>query len=127
MSISVISNLSTLSHTVYGGKDVSVPVPGERQAVSASGKVLPQSADKEVTKMEVSQAIRDILEYMPSLSRELQFEVREGSNNAIITVRDARTMEIVRQIPSEEVIAIARYIAQVSPDSLSGLLLDGRW
>ena len=126
MSISGITNLHVISQAVHPDKVAKASGSEERQSVSAGGKDLPQQADSAVTQKEVSDAIRDIQKYAPSLSRELQFQMDEGTSSTVITVRDAETQEIVRQIPSEEVIAIARYIAESAPDGLSGILLDGR-
>ena len=126
MSISGITHINQLQQSAYREESMNVSAPQERQAASESGNVLPQSIEKEVTRTEVTEAVRDILEYIPSLSRELQFQMDEDSSSPIITVRDAETMEVVRQIPSEEVVAIARYIAEVAPDALNGILLDGR-
>jgi flagellar protein FlaG len=50
----------------------------------------------------------------------LSFRVDESSGRTVITVLDATTREIVRQIPSEEVLALARAI------ETSGALLDTR-
>ena len=41
-----------------------------------------------------------------------------------ITVRDRETEEIIRQIPSEEVLAIARYIADNSAYPAKGSLVN---
>lgn len=125
MSISGITHINTLQ-SAYRDERMNVSAPAERQTASESGNVLPQSLEKGISRTEVTEAVRDILEYIPSLSRELQFQMDEDSSSPIITVRDAQTMEVVRQIPSEEVIAIARYIAEVAPDALNGILLDGR-
>ncbi|MEZ5480959.1 MAG: flagellar protein FlaG [Porticoccaceae bacterium] len=37
---------------------------------------------------------------------------------------DSETSEIVRQIPSEEVLAISRYITEYAPDPVKGLLMN---
>lgn len=126
MSISVITNQNTLTHAVYPGKSVVSHAAGERQHASAGGNVLPQSAQTEVAGNDVARALRKIQEHAPILLRQLQFQVDENTSNAVITVLDASTNQVVRQIPTEEVIAIAEYLAASAPDTLSGLLLDGR-
>lgn len=45
------------------------------------------------------------------MGRELEFRVDEDTGRTIITVRNKETGEVVRQIPSEEVIALARLLA----------------
>jgi flagellar protein FlaG len=97
----------------------------ERQIIAASGKTLPQSADNTATQADVIDALSSITQYMDSHSRELRFQLDENVSGPIITVLDRETREIVRQIPTEEVIRVARYIAENAPDPLKGLLLDG--
>lgn len=103
----------------------STNATSERQIGTASGKDLPQSTYSSATKAEVVQALSDISQYMKSQSRELQFQLDENISGAVITVLDPETQEIVRQIPTEEVIEVARFIAENAPDPLKGLLLDG--
>jgi flagellar protein FlaG len=63
--------------------------------------------------------------------RSLSFEVREELGRAVVSVYDADTEELIRQIPPETAVRIAtamREIAQQGNDTLpaSGLLLDER-
>lgn len=100
----------------------------ERQAVSASGNQSPQSpAPREtaVSLEEVTEAVSDITDYVQSISRDLQFKVDENVGSTIVTVLDHETQEVIRQIPSEEVVAMARYIAEQAPDPVKGLLMNG--
>lgn len=126
MSISGISNLNALVRIVHPGKIVNPAAPTERQTATQGGKDLPQLAQDEPGKISLTQALRKILDYMPNLSTDLEFHVSESAHRAVITVLDSKTNEVVRQIPSEEVIAIAQYIADSASEPLSGLLLDGK-
>lgn len=49
---------------------------------------------------------------------QLAFSIDEESNRTIVRVTDASTGELIRQLPSEEALAIAR-----SLDKMQGLLL----
>lgn len=46
--------------------------------------------------------------YMKSVSRSLEFRVDAGSGRTVISVRDADTGELIRQIPGEEVLRLAQ-------------------
>jgi len=46
--------------------------------------------------------------YLRSIGRELLFTVDEGTNRTVVTVRDPASGETIRQIPSEELLRIAR-------------------
>ncbi len=52
-------------------------------------------------------AAEQIESYLKSVGRELQFSVDEETGETVITVRDASTGEIVRQIPKAEAMRIA--------------------
>ena len=97
----------------------------ERQNVAESGKISPQAALSDVTSEEVVEAVSDISDYVQNISRELQFKVDDELGRTIITVIDKETDEVVRQIPSEEIVAMARSIAENAPDPVRGLLMNG--
>ncbi len=52
-------------------------------------------------------AAEQIESYLKSVGRELQFSIDEETGETVITVRDASTGEIVRQIPKAEAMRIA--------------------
>lgn len=82
----------------------SAPVP-------ATGKASPPASEHPQPQIDVDRA-RDALEqFVRSMRRELEFRVDEDTGRTIITVRNKETGEVVRQIPSEEVIALARSLA----------------
>ena len=125
MPISSLTNPGAVSGAARIDEISNSPAANERQILTASGKVLPQPTEDRATQAEVVQALSDISQYMQSQTRELQFQLDENISGSIITVLDPETREIVRQIPTEEVIDVARYIAENRPDPLKGLLLDG--
>ena len=58
--------------------------------------------------MEVKQAARQLETFMQSMNRYLEFRVDQDSGRTIVTVKDKSTGEVVRQIPSEEVLRLAQ-------------------
>lgn len=98
----------------------------ERQDVSESGKVSPQKVESGVTRDSVVEAVSDISDYVQNISRELQFQIDDDVGSTIITVVDRETGDIIRQIPSEEVVQLARHIAENAADPSRGLLLDSK-
>ena len=82
---------------------------GSGKTTPAGGNSLPDaSARPEVARLDIERAIEQIAELARSSQRGLRFAVDEGSGRTVITVINAATNEIVRQIPEEEVLAIAR-------------------
>lgn len=107
----------------------------ERQDVSFDGKVSPSDATQKVAqvvdKEKIEAAVAQIASYVESLSRSLAIRVDERSGDFVVQVQDANTDEIIRQIPSEEVLAISAAISQqvdalklMGEEGARGLLLD---
>lgn len=59
-------------------------------------------------------------------ARNLEFSVDDSSGKTIITVKDRETEKVVRQIPSDEVLAIAERVESIRGDGgkNSGLLIN---
>jgi flagellar protein FlaG len=92
--------------------------------VSNSGKVSPQETQPKVDAEKVEKAVSDISDYVQNFSRDLQFQVDKQTGTTIVTVLDHETKAVIRQIPSEEVVAMARHIAENAPDPVKGLLMN---
>ena len=69
----------------------------------------------------VVQAIGSINQQIQVLRRELRFSVDESSEQVVIKVVDSESGDVIRQIPPEEVLALARDMSEGH-----GRLLDAR-
>ena len=102
--------------------------PVERQDVSFDGKISPadatQKTDQVIEPEKIEAAVANLAAYVESLSRSLAIRVDERSGDFIVQDQDANTEEIVRQIPSEEVLAISAAISE-QVDSLKLMGEDG--
>ena len=78
----------------------------------------------EFEKLDIDQAIADLQAFVEGLGRSLSFARDESIDRSVITVRDTQTNQVVRQIPSEEVVAIARQIREEMVEMRSGILMD---
>jgi len=113
----------------------SLPATG-RQTVSESGNSVPAAAQQQVESVrsnrqsaqQLAQATSDISDYIQTVSRSLQISIDSDLGSTIITVRDRDTEEVIRQIPQEEILEIARFIAAQTADAVAdpvkGLLMD---
>jgi flagellar protein FlaG len=101
-----------------GGQNL--PVQG--QDLPVQGKDLPQQAqEKETTasSSELRDAVSQINEFVQSVQRDLSFSMDEASGRTIIKVIDSESGKLVRQIPSEEVLALATYLQDVNKETTS--------
>ncbi len=97
----------------------------DRQDVAVRDQQLPtdqQPADEKT----LQKAVSDITAYVQNLQRDLQFRIDTELGRIVVSVVDSETKEIIRQIPSEEVLARARFLEEQTQDSgvADGLLLQ---
>jgi len=86
------------------------------QALPINGKELPPKAANTV---EVREAVSTINKVVQSLQRDLSFNMDEDSGKTVIRVVDTESGELIRQIPSKEVLAIASQIREFQEDAVS--------
>lgn len=69
-------------------------------------------------RVQVSEAVGKINEMIRVVDRNLEFTVDKDTDLTVVKVIDSESKEVIRQIPSEEVIQIAKAL-----DKLQGLLV----
>jgi flagellar protein FlaG len=107
-------------------------VDEQRQDVALRGNDAPQptpARQQEQSARDLAQATQDISQYIQTVSRSLQISVDKDLGSTVITVLNADTDEVVRQIPREEVLQIARFLAEQKANAeadsaITGLLFN---
>ena len=101
----VIQNSIALGHAAQ--PDVRVGDAAPRVAVQVSP--LPAS---EPSPQQVRQAVASISQALRQSNSNLEFSIDPGSQRVVVKVLDRETGDLIRQIPSREVLAIAESIGQ---------------
>ena len=78
----------------------------------------PVAAPK-ATSEQLKQAVEEINRAMRQSNRNLEFSVDDATSRVVVRLTDTETGEVIRQIPSEETLAISRSIGEFQ----QGLLL----
>ncbi len=99
-------------------KDQIVQKPANADTVSAT----PVKNDKKAS-AELNAAVQQMNTYVQNIQRDLQFSVDEESGRNVVKVIDSKSKEVIRQIPSEEVLVLARQWAEQQADDESFNLL----
>ncbi|WP_018690738.1 flagellar protein FlaG [Algicola sagamiensis] len=97
------------------------------QAKQAAQKVKETQEALEARPFEaLEQTITAINELVPITNTTLQFRVDEDAGKQIVTVFDAETDDVIRQIPSEEFLKVAKKIQQLADElgNATGLVFD---
>ena len=76
---------------------------------------------KELPAKNVNEAVEEVNAFMQSMDRNLSFRVDEDLGEPIISVMDLETNEVIRQIPSEELLVIRKKMNDVN-----GALFDDK-
>lgn len=104
-------NSSVNLQTVASGAASGASKPDVRatgKALPDGGQSLPAKAAPAPTPARVEQAVRQIQSYLSDSQRQLQFQVDADSGRTIVRVVNPETNEVIRTIPGEEVLKLAR-------------------
>lgn len=94
-------------------------VPAQVGGMLKNAVVAPGSAQEQAaTKDDVDRAAQQINEALQMVSQKLEFSVDKDTDKFVVKVMDKETGEMIRQIPSEELLKIAKAL-----DKLQGLLV----
>ena len=70
-------------------------------------------------------AAQEVQKYLPKASSELQFDVDKSTGRFLFKVINPVTKEVIYQVPSEEVLAMARKLRELDqPKGAAGVLVD---
>lgn len=76
--------------------------------VAAAVERLTQQPAPQDMNAAVKAAAAQIDSYLKSVGRELEYRVDDETGQTVVTVRDKSSGEVIRQIPNEEVLRLAR-------------------
>lgn len=92
----------------------SAVVPAQDAKSTADAIPVAKAAAQPTTSEAVKAAAQQIESYLKDSSRELEFHLDEGSGQMVVTVKDAATGDVIRQVPGEEVLRMARALKEGS-------------
>ena len=93
----------------------------EKDSISNLTQEQQQAEEKEVLENVAS----NLQEFVNLIDKELQFTVDTETGRQVVTVKDGTNGEIIRQIPSEEVLKLAQNLAKITDvQNVSGALLE---
>jgi flagellar protein FlaG len=119
-----ITNSQTTPATLDGANiptKVSAVVPSNSSVAPVNTATIDstQSVSQDDSAQNLQGAVSQINDYVQNLQRSLLFTVDEASGKDVVTVLDSETEEVIRQYPSEEVLAIARRLAEQKDEQLN--------
>ncbi|MCP3689259.1 MAG: flagellar protein FlaG [Gammaproteobacteria bacterium] len=94
---------------------------GETAGLNATGVPVNQGAKQPEQDLaqQLESSVSQLNELVQSVQRDLHFSIDEFSGDTVVQVLDSKTEEVIRQIPSDEVLAMAKNI-----ESMKGVLFS---
>lgn len=107
---------NVLAVLTQAAKPAQSPAPPTKPAVSSDS---PEAKATPAASLdEVKDATQRVEKFVQAMTSDLQFTVDDSSGSFVIRVVDRATKEVIRQMPSEEMLVIAQAL-----DRLQGLLV----
>ena len=88
-------------------------VKNEKQ--TDTGEPVEQTGEPQrLSREEIEQTVSEVSDFVQNIQRNLLFSVDDDSGETVIKVTDMETDDVIRQIPSEEVLQLQQYIKDAS-------------
>ena len=81
--------------------------------LSAENKEQASSVQRDLT---IEDAVTQIRDFVQANNRQLNFSIDEGSEKQVVKVTDADSGEVIRQIPSEEVLRLSERLKNLQSE-----------
>ncbi|MFW5443924.1 MAG: flagellar protein FlaG [Methylococcaceae bacterium] len=78
--------------------------------ISKANKAKESTEEKESSEQSLNEAVKQLNTYVQSINRNLEFNIDNNSGKTVVKVIDAETDELIRQIPNEEALNIAKQL-----------------
>jgi len=112
---------SAIRTTEAAPKPAASQVEAEPTAEASKPAELELEFDLEI----VERAAATVASFIESVSTSVKVAFDEQIDSPIFTVVDAETSEVIRQIPSEDLVAIARFLESQDVDPVGSKALAG--
>ena len=109
---SATSSRGTAASRNTGVQDANPSAASGRSADGTADVATPPSRDA------LLQAIDEVQKVITPVAQNLRFSIDQDTGETVVKVVDAQTDQVIRQMPSEEVLAMSKAI-----DKLKGLLI----
>ncbi|GBL04059.1 flagellar protein FlaG [Glaciecola sp. KUL10] len=108
--------------------------PDETSEVRAGENTLKGNASQADTNTrevspELNQAVAELSDFARQTNLKLAFSIDEQTDKSVVTVKDQESGDVIRQIPSQELLDIAAQMKQITSENGNavGLLVNGKY
>lgn len=90
-----------------------------RAAATVTQQAPPPTRDVQASRQQLDEAVKAVNDFVNSVNNSLSFSVDDDTGKTVVKVIDTATKEVIKQFPSEEMMAIAKAL-----DNIKGLLVQ---
>lgn len=123
-------NFSQVGKNFAGSSVDKALITDEKTSIEAAVQDMKQSKTQDLSKIaekvdskerglssdEFSKAVEDLSDFAKTTNRQLNFSIDEGSDKQVVKVTDAESGEVIRQIPSEEILKLSERLQELQSD-----------
>lgn len=93
----------------------------EQTATSPASQVqgTPATGGAQPSRNEVEESVDTLNQFIKSLNNPMLFSIDDDTGKTVVKIVDSTTQEVIKQIPSEEILSIAKAL-----DKLKGLFIE---
>ena len=121
MNISAINN-STASLVSSNASPVATPI-SSAPSMPTPSNTNPSEQAAAPALSDVNRAVKSLNNFTSALNTGVSFNVDNSSGTLVIRIVDNNTQQLIRQIPSEQLLASAQIISNNTPSSQTGVLI----
>jgi flagellar protein FlaG len=109
-------DIQSLSDQQTEVENVAKPATEAKVLLSSADNNEQKQQNNVETDLSIENALAEITEFVQDNGRQLNFSVDEGSQKNVVKVTDSETGEIIRQIPSEDVLRLSERLKDLQLD-----------
>ena len=130
MATQSITNVALLASRVDNNRSSSSnsaeKVTAQRQTIAVEvAEVEAQEIDVELSQEALEKVVSQLNAYIQNTQRDVDFSVDDSTGRVVVRVVDSVSEEVIRQIPSEEMLAISRHLVEsLETEQPKGFLIE---
>ncbi len=115
--------LNSFANKVTTSATAAVSRPGEVAGTTGTAAVADTRKNDSMNEPDREQllaAVADMQDYIQAAGRNLQFQLDDDSGRMVVTVTEASSGDVIRQMPSEEALRLADSLSEMRSVLFSG-------
>lgn len=128
MATQSITNMASLARPVENNRSSGSPekVAAQRQTVAVEvPEVEAQEREVELSQEALEKVVHQLNAYVQNTQRDMDFSVDGATGRVVVKVIDSESEQVIRQIPSEEMLAISKHLVEaLETEQPKGFLIE---